>query len=63
MNRREAIDYLHDDKGYSRRLSAKIVDLALSHNDGPMFEALRKSLEKSVAKGKKPVKMKFVVTK
>jgi hypothetical protein len=63
MNRREAVDYLHDDRGYSRRLSAKIVDLALSHNDGPMFAALRKSLEKSIDKGKKLVKIKYVITK
>ncbi len=63
MNRREAIDYLHDEKRYSRRLSAKIVDLAMSQGDGPMFEALRKSLEKSVTKGKKSVKIKYVVTK
>jgi hypothetical protein len=60
MNRKEAVEYLHTDKHYSRRLSAKIVDLAMSKGDGAMFEALRKSLEKSVSRAKKPV-IKYVI--
>ena len=58
MNRKEAVDYLHNSKGYSRRMSAKIVDIAMEKGDGLMFEALRKSLERGL---KKAPKMKYVV--
>ena len=60
MNRREAIDFLHNDKHYSRRLSAKLVDIAMDKSDGGMLqEALKKSLEGNLKK--KEVKFRYVV--
>jgi hypothetical protein len=54
FSRREAIDYLHSNKGYSRRISAKLVDLALDkHFDSVMAEALRKGLEGGLKKKEK----------
>jgi hypothetical protein len=56
MTRSQAIDYLHD-KGYSRRISAQLADLAiLQKNAGTVFEmALEKALEKSRTIGAKDV--------
>jgi hypothetical protein len=62
LNRREAIDFLHNDKHYSRRLSAKLVDLAMDKSGGgSLQEALRKSLEGNLKK--KEVKFRYVVKK
>lgn len=61
LSRREAIDFLHNDKHYSRRLSAKLVDLAMKDNEGAMAEALRKCLESGVKK--KKIKFKYIIKK
>jgi len=65
LSRREAIDFLHMEKGYSRRLSAKLTDLVLADNEGgAMFEALKKCLESGLEKKKeKKVKYRYVVKK
>ena len=47
MIRKEVVEYLHD-VGYSRRLSAKLADIALLvKSDRPFEFALRVALEKS----------------
>ncbi len=61
MNRREAVDYLHN-KGYSRRLSAKLADVAIQY-DGALAGALKKALERKLEKGKLPARIKFVIKK
>lgn len=61
MNRHEAVDFLHNKKGYSRRLSAKLVNVALSNNEGMMVDALRKCLERGIEKQKKKIKLKYII--
>jgi len=61
MNRREAVDYLHS-KGYSRRLSAKLADVAIQF-DGALAGALKKALEQKLGKNKPFTKVKFVIKK
>jgi len=48
MNRKDAIEFLHKSKGYSRRISAQLADMAiLQKNAGTAFEvALGRALEK-----------------
>ena len=58
MNRKEAVDYLHDQKGYSRRMSAKLADVAIQY-DGGLASALKKAIERKLTK--KPKKVKFVI--
>jgi hypothetical protein len=58
MNRQEAVNFLHNEKGYSRRMSAKLVDVVMEKGDGAMFEALKKSIEKNL---EKKIVMKYVV--
>jgi hypothetical protein len=50
MTRQQAVDYLHIVKGYSRRISAQLADMAiLQKNAGTVFEmALARVLEKKV---------------
>lgn len=61
MNRREAVDYLHN-KGYSRRLSAKLADVAIQY-DGSLASALRKALEQKLKKHAEIVKPPKLVIK
>jgi hypothetical protein len=61
MNRREAVDYLHN-KGYSRRLSAKLADVAIQY-DGALAGALKKALDQKLGKGTQPTKVKFIIKK
>jgi len=60
MNRREAIDFLHEQKGYSRRMSAKLVDVAIQY-DGALAGALSKAIEMKLVKPK--VKLKYIIKK
>jgi len=47
MTRREVVDYLHKNLGYSRRLSAKLADIVfLSKSSRPFEFALKEALEK-----------------
>lgn len=47
MTKREAVDYLHKKVGYSRRMSAKLADIALLTKSSKPFEfALKTALEK-----------------
>lgn len=64
LNRREAVDYLHQQKGYSRRLSAKLADVAIEY-DGFLAGALKKALERKLqkTKPKQPKKLKYVIKK
>ncbi len=48
LSRREAIDFLHEEKGYSRRMSAKLVDVAIQY-DGALSGALQKALERKLS--------------
>jgi len=53
MTKREAVDYLHDEAGYSRRLSAKLADVALLAKSSKPFEfALKMALEEVTKKSK-----------
>lgn len=53
MKRDEAVDYLRKN-GYSRRLSAKLVDIALLAKTNSVFgNAIKTALEKAKKKGKK----------
>lgn len=63
MDRREAIDFLHG-QGYSRRISAKLVDIALMEKDNPFMNAVRNAVEKGLKKSKeKKVKFKYIIRK
>jgi len=63
MNRKDAVAFLHDEKGYSRRMSAKLVDVAIRF-DGMLAEALKKSIERKLDKRQKPKeKIKFIIKK
>jgi len=53
VTKREAVDYLHDNIGYSRRLSAKLADVALLAKSSVMQEALRIAIENGLKKEKK----------
>ena len=63
MDRSEVIDYLHDDVGYSRRMSCKLADIALLVKSEKPFEvALRSAIEKARkpgSKDKRPRKRKY----
>ena len=53
FTKRESIDYLHN-KGYSRRMSAKLADIALLKKSNKTFEiAIQEALEKARTKGAK----------
>jgi len=53
LTRTQAVDLLHT-KGYSRRLSAKLADIALLAKSNKTFEvAIREAVEKARSKGKK----------
>jgi hypothetical protein len=63
MDKIEAINYLRKNQGFSKRLSTKIVDIALLKKSKPTFgiafeEALQKCAKKKEKKIKKP---KFVI--
>jgi hypothetical protein len=61
LTRKEAVNFLHN-KGYSRRLSAKLVDVAFdAKTNGPMAAALKKGFEK--VSPKKKVNIKLVIAK
>jgi hypothetical protein len=62
MDRREAIDFLHK-SGYSRRISAKLVDIAMMEKDKPFIAAIKKAVEKNLnkSKKKKQEKIKYIV--
>ncbi len=54
MDKKEAIEYLHESKGYSRRMSAKLVDLAfLEKSNSVIAFALREAIEKGKKKEEK----------
>ncbi len=54
MTKREAVDYLHNNAGYSRRLSAKLAEVALLAKSSRPFEfALKIALEEATKKEKK----------
>lgn len=56
MDRREAINFLHKSRGYSRRMSAKLVDFAIKEKeDGPFASAIRKAIESELNKNKPTV--------
>ena len=67
FNRKEAVDFLHNEKHYSRRLSAKIVDVAMDKScNTALGEALRKCVEGGIVKKNKTnkkIKYKFVVNR
>jgi len=53
LNRNQAVDLLHT-KGYSRRMSAKLADIALLKKSNRVFElAVREAVEKARSKAKK----------
>ncbi len=62
MDKREAVEFLHKSKGYSRRMSAKLVDLAFLEKSNSVFAlAMNQALEKARlqgAKDKQPRKKK-----
>ncbi len=59
MDKKEAIIYLRKSRGFSKRLSTKIVDLALLDKSKPVFAmAFEDALQKCAKKKKK---QKFVV--
>ena len=60
-SRREAIDYLHG-RGYSRRLSAKLVDTTIQY-DGALSGALEKAIERKLDQQKPKEKIKFIIKK
>ena len=60
LSRRDAIDYLHDEKKYSRRMAAKLVDVTIQY-DGALAGALQKALERKLEKKKKE-KVRFVIS-
>lgn len=66
MDRAGAIDFLKS-RGYSRRLSAKLVDIALLEKSDSVFQlALKQALEArklNKACSKKKSKEKFVIRK
>lgn len=63
MDRAGAIDFLKG-KGYSRRLSAKLVDIAMLEKSDSVFQqALKQALEMRKACSKKKPKGKFVIRK
>lgn len=49
MNRQEAVDYLHN-IGYSRRMSAKLADIAMLEKDNPFIFALKKAIQSKIEK-------------
>ena len=59
MKRRDAIDYLHDEMGYSRRLSAKLTDIAmLAKSNKSVGFALQSAIERNVGVIEKAKKFK-----
>ena len=51
MTRKEAVEFLHKSKGYSRRMSAKLVDIALLEKDNHVIaDALHEAIQKAKAK-------------
>jgi adenosylmethionine-8-amino-7-oxononanoate aminotransferase len=53
LNKQESAKFLHDKLGYSRRMSAKLSDIAFLSKGNKAFEvALKNALEKAVKKGK-----------
>jgi hypothetical protein len=62
MDRKEAVRFLRDRQGYSKRLSSKIVDLALLQKSKPDFAVLfEQALQKCEMKKKKKAKQKFII--
>jgi hypothetical protein len=60
MTRNEAADYLHN-LGYSRRLSAKLVDVAILSKSNKTFGlAFKAALEKARTKGAKDKKKRLL---
>jgi len=54
MTRKEAVDYLHKKSGYSRRISAKLADVALLSKSNRTFEvAIKEALERVTRRKKK----------
>jgi hypothetical protein len=59
MDRKEATEFLHKSMGYSRRMSAKLVDIALLQKSNSVIAfALREAIEKARTKGAKDIKRK-----
>ena len=59
MDKKEAIRYLRKNQGFSKRLSTKIVDIALLQKSKPAFGiAFEEALQKCDKKKKKP---KFII--
>jgi hypothetical protein len=56
LTRTQAAEFLHN-KGYSRRISAKLADIAFITKGNTVFEqAVKDALEKARAKGAKDIK-------
>jgi hypothetical protein len=54
VTKREAVDFLHKSRNYSRRISAQLAEIALLSKSSKTFElALREALEKATKKEKK----------
>lgn len=52
MNKQESAKFLHDKLGYSRRMSAKLSDIAFLSKSSVMQEAVKRAVEKAM-KGRK----------
>ncbi len=61
MDKKEAVNYLRKNQGFSKRLSTKIVDIALLQKSKPTFGIAFEEALLKCAKKKEKKKQKFVV--